>query len=247
MRALLVLASAQACGASIQQAMPAACAVEAMHAYSLVHDDLPSMDNDDLRRGKPTCHVKFGESMALLAGDALQTLAFEWVGSGDLPAQTQLKQLLILAKSSGAEGMAGGQAIDLAHVGQSMTLDALLTMHRMKTGALIKASVLLGALCSNTLSDEKFSQLERFAKSIGLAFQVIDDIIDVEADTLTLGKTAGKDASNNKPTTVSLLGLQNAKQMAFDLAQEAQDALRTFDEQAWALRALAKQVIERRS
>ncbi len=247
LRALLVLATAQACGGSHMQAMSAACAVEALHAYSLVHDDLPCMDDDALRRGKPTCHIQFGEALALLAGDALQTIAFEWLAESTLSESIRLRQLQALAKAAGAAGMAGGQAIDLIHVGQPMDVNALLTMHRMKTGALIAASVTLGALCAQADERVDVNALEQYAQSIGLAFQVIDDIIDVEADSATLGKTAGKDALHNKPTTVSLLGLTEAKRTAASLAHEASSALQSFDDRAWVLRALVQQVIERRS
>ena len=247
MRGLMVLGAAHAVGVSEGSAMSAACAVEAMHAYSLVHDDLPCMDDDALRRGKPTCHIQFGEAMAMLAGDALQTLAFEWLADSPLRETQKFRQMAVLAKASGARGMAGGQAIDLSVVGQTIKIDELLTMHRLKTGALIAASVKLGALCCENITEKQLAALERFSQSIGLAFQVIDDIIDVEADSATLGKTAGKDAQNNKPTTVSLLGLEQARQTAHALANEAIESLSIFDERAKPLLALARQVIDRRS
>jgi len=249
-RALLVLASAQAFGVPLEHALPAACAVEAVHAYSLVHDDLPCMDNDELRRGKPTCHVKFGEALALLAGDALQTVAFEWLLKSGLSTQSKVLQLEYLVSASGVSGMAGGQATDLMNVGKALDWLSLQDMHARKTGALIRASAMLGAMASDVgyANDQwRMLAIERYAKALGLAFQVVDDIIDVEADSATLGKTAGKDAANQKPTAVSLMGVAAAKQLTDDLAKQALTAIDQFDEKAWALRALVQQVIERRS
>ena len=193
----------------------AAAAVELIHAYSLVHDDMPCMDNDVLRRGKPTCHVQYDEATALLVGDSLQTLAFQLLAEHRLSddAQRQLDMVKLLAMASGSRGMAGGQAIDLASVGKSLTLPELEFMHIHKTGALIRAAVLLGAHCGS-VSSAQLEKLDHFAKLIGLAFQVVDDVLDCEADTATLGKTAGKDADNGKPTYVSLLGMQGARDMA---------------------------------
>ncbi len=186
-----------------------AAAVELIHAYSLVHDDLPCMDNDTLRRGKPTCHVAFGEAFALLAGDALQALAFGLLGAGAM--RSSGAACAMLATAAGAPGMAGGQAIDLASSGTALALPELQTMHRMKTGALIRAAVQLGAACGRPLTHEESSALDVYARAAGLAFQVVDDVLDVEGTDAALGKTAGKDAAQQKPTYVSLLGLEPAK------------------------------------
>jgi len=225
LRPLLVLATAEAVGGAPEAAMRAACAVELIHAYSLVHDDMPCMDNDMLRRGKPTVHVQFGEAQALLVGDALQALAFELLTpeAGVDPAVANALCRL-LARASGAHGMAGGQAVDLASVGLVLDQPALERMHRLKTGALLQASVLMGALCG-TPDAPAVSQLERFGASLGLAFQVVDDILDVTADSTTLGKTAGKDAAANKPTFVALLGLAPAQAYADQLLSQAHEAL----------------------
>ncbi len=204
-----------------------ACAVECVHAYSLVHDDLPCMDNDVLRRGKPTCHVEFDEATALLAGDSLQALAFQLLTEqrlADDPA-TQIEMIKIFAAACGSRGMAGGQAIDLASVGQVLSLPELEHMHIHKTGALIRASVALGARCSKAPGPEQLARYDRYANCIGLAFQVVDDILDQESSTATLGKTAGKDAANHKPTYVSVLGLARARALAEELRQQAQAAL----------------------
>ncbi|MEW6445423.1 MAG: (2E,6E)-farnesyl diphosphate synthase [Pseudomonadota bacterium] len=221
-----------------------ACALELIHAYSLVHDDLPAMDDDDLRRGRPTCHRAFDEATAILAGDALQTLAFEVLSEAPgLSADTRLAMLATLARASGSRGMAGGQAIDLDAVGHSLELAALETMHRMKTGALIEASVRLGALAGGADAD-LLQRLQTYACAIGLAFQVRDDILDVTADSQTLGKTQGKDASHDKPTYVSLLGLGAAQNLAADLRDEAVDALNGLP-RADELRALASFIVDR--
>lgn len=222
LRASLLFATAQTLGLNPHNLFDAAAALEAIHAYSLVHDDLPCMDNDVLRRGKPTCHVRFGEAMALLAGDALQTTAFQWLAeSVQQPAPVRLKQVAVLAKASGAQGMANGQAIDLTHVGKAMTLEALKHMHARKTGDLIAASVRLAYCAKADLPAANEQHLEQFAKALGLAYQVIDDILDVEASSEVLGKTSGKDAESNKPTMVSLMGLDQAKQLLLQLEQEA--------------------------
>jgi len=231
-RPLLVFAAGEAAAGESVRADPArlevaGCAVECIHAYSLVHDDLPCMDNDVLRRGKPTCHVEFDEATALLVGDGLQALAFQLLAEhrlADDPA-VQLEMLKILAAAVGSRGMAGGQAIDLASVGQALTLPELEHMHIHKTGALIRASVALGARCANALAPEQLAHLDHYANCVGLAFQVVDDVLDQESSTATLGKTAGKDAANNKPTYVSLLGLARAKALAEELRKEAQAAL----------------------
>ena len=251
LRPLLVLAAAEAVAAtddkSTQAARRAACAVELIHAYSLVHDDMPCMDNDILRRGKPTVHVKFGEAQALLAGDALQALAFELLTPAPDVVDTVVQATLcrILAMSAGCHGMAGGQAIDLASVGKLLAIDELHTMHRLKTGALLQASVMMGAACGKVSPAAKIA-LQEYGAAIGLAFQVVDDVLDVTADTATLGKTAGKDAEQDKPTFVSLMGLHASKTYADKLLQQALAALaRTGLNNTRALQALAHMVVNR--
>ena len=252
LRPLLVLAASKAVGGHGPAALRAACSVELIHAYSLVHDDMPCMDNDVLRRGKPTVHVKFGESDALLAGDALQALAFELLVPEDtnqIPVAMQAELCRLLARAAGSEGMAGGQAIDLASVGKQLSRGQLQHMHRLKTGALLQASVCMGAVCGSASSAVRLA-LGNFGAVVGLAFQVVDDILDVVADSATLGKTAGKDAEHDKPTYVSLLGLQAAKDYARQLHQEALQALHAsgLDGACTAhLRALADRVIQRSS
>ena len=228
LRPLLVLAACEAVGGNSQAALRAACAVELIHAYSLVHDDLPCMDNDVLRRGKPTVHVKFGEAEALLAGDALQALAFELLTPDDagVPPAMQALMCRLLARSAGADGMAGGQAIDLQSVGRRLDEAALRDMHQRKTGALLQASVELGAACApSPLQGASAEALRRYGAAVGLAFQVVDDILDVTADSTQLGKTAGKDAASDKPTYVSLMGLDGARAHADVLLAEAEAAL----------------------
>jgi farnesyl diphosphate synthase len=234
LRPMLVLAAA---GAQGQEHLPArsaalraACAVELIHAYSLVHDDMPCMDNDVLRRGKPTVHVQFGQAQALLAGDALQALAFELLvpDDGSVPPELGARLCRLLARAAGAEGMAGGQAIDLASVGLQLDQGALEQMHRLKTGALLQASVAMGAACAG-VSERAWHHLDTYGRCIGLAFQVVDDVLDVVADTATLGKTAGKDADQNKPTFVSLLGLEGAQTYARSLLAQAHAALAQAD------------------
>ncbi len=245
-RPLLTFAAGQVAGAHEDRLEIAAAAVEMIHAYSLVHDDLPCMDDDVLRRGKPTVHVEFDEATALLVGDGLQSLAFQLLAQYPLAqdAHKQLEMVTLLAVASGSRGMAGGQAIDLASVGKTLTLPELELMHIHKTGALIRAAVMLGALCGQ-LSDTKMAKLDHFAKCIGLAFQVVDDVLDAEASTATLGKTAGKDAEQNKPTYVSVLGVTDAKNLAETLRQDAQDALEGFGNKAQRLRALADFIVLR--
>jgi farnesyl diphosphate synthase len=245
-RPLLAFAAGEVTGAHIEQVQHAAAAVELIHAYSLVHDDLPAMDNDALRRGKPTVHVEFDEATALLVGDALQSLAFDILAAQPLAndAASQLKMVQLLAQAAGSRGMAGGQAIDLASVGKPLDLTELEFMHIHKTGALIRASVLLGAQCG-TLDDTTEAALDHYAKCIGLAFQVVDDVLDAEAPTATLGKTAGKDAADNKPTYVSLLGVARARKRALELRGEAHAALDGLGETATRLRKLADFVVER--
>ncbi len=224
-----------------------AAATEMIHAYSLVHDDLPCMDNDVLRRGRPTCHVEFDDATALLAGDALQAKAFELMSEYKLAdsAETQLKMIQLFAVACGSHGMAGGQAIDLANVNKPLSLPELEYMHILKTGALIRAAVLLGAYCGQPLDESAFSRLDRYAKCVGLAFQVVDDILDCESNTEKLGKTAGKDSEANKPTYVSLMGLGAAKRFADELLEDALSGLNDFDEKADRLRQLAEFVVRR--
>ena len=249
LRPLLVLAACEAVRGNPEAALRAACAVELIHAYSLVHDDMPCMDNDVLRRGKPTVHVKFGEAGALLAGDALQALAFELLApEGDaVPATIQARLCRLLARAAGHEGMAGGQAIDLASVGLALDESALRRMHRMKTGALLQGSVMMGVACGEAPATAQ-DALRSYGAALGLAFQVVDDILDVTQDSATLGKTAGKDAAQSKPTYVSLMGLDGARAHADDLlaqALAALDASHLHDTQA--LRALAVMVVRRSS
>ena len=245
-RPLLVFAAGEVAGAHADRLEIAAAAVEFIHAYSLVHDDMPCMDDDILRRGKPTVHVEFDEATALLVGDSLQSLAFQLLAQYPLAqdAHKQLEMVTLLAVAAGSRGMAGGQAIDLASVGKALTLPELELMHIHKTGALIRAAVMLGALCGE-LSDTKMAKLDHFAKCIGLAFQVVDDVLDAEASTVTLGKTAGKDAQQNKPTYVSVLGVTQAKALAETLRQDAQAALEGFGTKAQRLRALADFIVLR--
>lgn len=246
-RPLLAFAAGELAGADQARADIAAAAVELIHAYSLVHDDMPCMDNDVLRRGKPTCHVQYDEATALLAGDALQTLAFQLLAEHRLSddAARQLDMVKLLAIASGSRGMAGGQAIDLASVGKALTLPELEFMHIHKTGALIRAAILLGAHCG-AVSATQLAGLDHFGKCVGLAFQVVDDVLDSEADTATLGKTAGKDADNDKPTYVSLMGVQAARDMAQRLHQEALESLAGFGAAAQRLRELADFIVLRK-
>jgi farnesyl diphosphate synthase len=238
---------AAAPGALDEAALRAACAVELIHAYSLVHDDMPCMDNDVLRRGKPTVHVQFGEAQALLAGDALQAFAFELLTPDHtpIPVATQAALCRLLARAAGSAGMAGGQAIDLASVGVALTESQLRQMHRLKTGALLQGSVLMGATCGNA-QHKAYVALSGYGAAVGLAFQVVDDILDVVADSATLGKTAGKDAAADKPTYVSLLGLTRAQAYAQELLAEAHSALaRSQLADTRALGALADMVVRR--
>jgi len=247
LRPLLVMAACEATGGQPQAALRAACAVELIHAYSLVHDDMPCMDNDVLRRGKPTVHVKFGQAQALLAGDALQALAFELLTPEDgIDAATQARLCRQLARAAGCQGMAGGQAIDLASVGLSLDSAQLHEMHRLKTGALLQASVMMGASCG-AASPAALDALRRYGAAIGLAFQVVDDILDVTADAATLGKTAGKDAAQDKPTFVSLMGLQASNDYAQQLLAQALASLHASGlPDTRALQALADMLVNRR-
>lgn len=245
-RPLLVFAAGEITGAAPATADCVACAVECIHVYSLVHDDLPAMDDDALRRGRPTCHVAFDEATALLVGDSLQALAFELLARAPHDAARQLAMVRCLAAAAGSCGMAGGQAIDLEAVGKELNEPELELMHTMKTGALIRAAVLLGALAGQTtLAADEENALDRFAKRIGLLFQVVDDILDCTASTATLGKTAGKDAAADKPTYVSLLGLDRARRLAADLEEDARQSLRPFGNRAERLLALAAFVAQR--
>ncbi|MGN8277458.1 polyprenyl synthetase family protein [Pseudomonas sp. SMN5] len=249
-RPLLAYAACEALGGVAEQANGAACAVELIHAYSLVHDDLPAMDDDDLRRGQPTTHKQFDEACAILAGDGLQSLAFTALLDptlSDCPAQIRLDMVSALALAAGPAGMVGGQAIDLGSVGLKLDQSALEYMHRHKTGALIEASVKLGALASGRATPVQLQALQTYARAIGLAFQVQDDILDVESDTQTLGKRQGADIARDKPTYPALLGLDAAKAYALELRDQALEALRPFDAAAEPLRDLARYIVERRS
>jgi farnesyl diphosphate synthase len=252
LRPLLVIAACEAVDGNPHAALRAACAVELIHAYSLVHDDLPCMDNDVLRRGKPTVHVRFGEAQALLAGDALQALAFEFLTpeDGSVDAATQALLCRMLAKAAGFQGMAGGQAIDLASVGLPLTSSQLHEMHRLKTGALLQASVMMGASCGTPTTMVQ-QALAEYGAAVGLAFQVVDDILDVTADSTTLGKTAGKDAAQDKPTFVSLMGLEASENYAQQLLARALENLDKVEGRGLhnfnALRALANMLVNRHS
>lgn len=247
-RPVLVYAAGSALGVPLTRLDPPACAVELIHAYSLVHDDLPAMDNDDLRRGRPTCHRQFDEATAILTGDALQSLAFHLLSHGmdpAIPTTQRLEMIDTLAVASGSRGMAGGQAIDLAAVGHTLTEAELENMHIHKTGALIRASVVLGALCADPCDRQQLTALDHYAKCIGLAFQIQDDILDVTGHTETLGKAAGADQLNNKPTYPSILGLAASRQLANDLCRDALAHLAGFDDKAASLRQIAHYIIER--
>ena len=244
MRPLLVHAAGEVFGADPHQLDAPAMAVELIHAYSLVHDDLPAMDDDALRRGKPTTHVAYDEATAILAGDALQTRAFSLLAEAALPAELRVACLQSLAHASGAAGMCGGQALDIDATGQLQSLDALTRMHALKTGALIRAAVRMGALCGHAPTTD-LARLDRFADALGLAFQVRDDILDVEASSEQLGKTAGKDVAQDKSTFPALLGLDGAKAKLAELSAVMDDALAGYGEEANALRALGRLAIER--
>jgi len=246
-RAMLVFAAGELSGAPGERLEVAASAVEMIHAYSLIHDDLPCMDDDVLRRGKPTCHVEFDEATALLAGDALQSLAFQLLAEHRLApdAEVQLEMIRLFAAACGSRGMAGGQAIDLDAVGKTITLPELEYMHILKTGALIRASVLLGAHCGGKLAQPDLDRLDRYAKCVGLAFQVVDDILDEEGDAATLGKSAGKDRAADKPTYTSLMSITEAKRFAGELHGDALAALEQFGDRAQRLRAIAEFIVHR--
>jgi farnesyl diphosphate synthase len=250
-RPLLVYAAGTLFGADAAVMSRAAAAVEMIHAYSLVHDDMPCMDDDELRRGKPTVHVAYDEATALLVGDALQSQAFlvlaDAAAVAGLPPARLAAMLRLLAHASGSAGMCGGQAIDLDSVGLSLTLEQLERMHQLKTGALLRASVVLGALAGKELDEAELAALNAYARAIGLAFQVVDDVLDATADSATLGKTAGKDAADNKPTYVSILGLEPSCVLAEQLRLDAHAALAPFGEQAMRLRELADLIVQRKA
>ncbi|KGI77792.1 (2E,6E)-farnesyl diphosphate synthase [Oleiagrimonas soli] len=248
LRPLLTYAAGRAVGDDGPALDAPACAVELIHAYSLVHDDLPAMDDDDLRRGRPTCHVAYGEAMAILAGDALQALAFELLARDRQPTvsdATRVTMLRVLGTACGAQGMAGGQAVDLNATGKRLDVPALERMHALKTGALIRASVRLGALAGGCTDTRTLDALDRYAHAVGLAFQVRDDILDVEADTEALGKTAGKDAAQDKSTFPSLLGMQASRQRLRELTEEAREAVAFLGAPASLLATLARYAAER--
>ncbi len=247
-RPLLLFAAGEVSAALPERLEIAAAAVELIHTYSLVHDDLPCMDDDTLRRGKPTCHVEYDEATALLVGDSLQSLAFELLSGSvlaDHPSR-QLRMVEILAQASGSRGMAGGQAIDLASVDKELSLPELELMHIHKTGSLIRAAVQLGALAGRELRDDQTKALDHYAKWIGLAFQVIDDVLDAEANTATLGKTAGKDAKNNKPTYVGIMGVPGARAFAHELKNKAETAVSKLGDDARRLGEIGRYIVERK-
>lgn len=243
-RALLAIAAGEAVGAEISWCDSVGAAIECIHAFSLVHDDMPCMDDDALRRGQPTVHVKYSEAQALLVGDALQTLGFELIADIPAPAPVVVRLVKLISVATGMQGMAGGQAVDIEAVGKAMGQAELEAMHSLKTGALIAASVEMGACCASPSETDR-AALKRFATLIGLSFQVADDVLDVSADAATLGKTPGKDAAANKPTFVALLGLEGAQGYARDLHVRALAALEPLGSRADALRGLAKALVER--
>jgi farnesyl diphosphate synthase len=247
-RPLLAFAAGEIARADIERVALAASAVELIHAYSLVHDDLPCMDDDVLRRGRPTCHVEYDEATALLAGDALQSLAFQIVSEYRLAEDPghQLEMVKLLAAAAGSRGMAGGQAIDLDSVGKTLSMPELESMHIHKTGALIRAATLLGLRCGEALDAREVGRIDQYAKYIGLAFQVVDDVLDAESTTATLGKTAGKDAEQNKPTYVTTLGLARSRSFALELRQQALEALEPLAARAQRLRELADFIVLRK-
>ena len=246
-RPAMVYVAGEAMGADPDMLDIPACAVEMIHAYSLIHDDLPAMDDDDLRRGQPTCHKAFDEATAILAGDALQAQAFGILAADTLQIEDRrrLEMITLLAAASGFDGMAGGQAIDLAAVGDTLSLQELEAMHRLKTGALIRASILLGAMCSPAATDEELAVLGRYADCIGLSFQIQDDILDVIGDTETLGKPKGSDEKMQKPTYPSILGLDASRQLALEQHEQALSQLEALGDRADTLRQLSAYIVER--
>ena len=246
LRAMFVYAAGEVLGADPKLLDYPASAVEMIHAYSLVHDDMPVMDNDDLRRGKPTCHRAYGEATALLTGDALQSLAFETLCKSPLSPQQQISMIKVLASYSGVKGMAGGQAIDLESVGQGLTVDALEKMHGLKTGALIQASLQMGALASQSVTDNILNKLTKYGAYLGLAFQVHDDVLDVTSDTNTLGKKQGADIALDKPTYPALLGLEAARQKSAELIDKSLAILEELPYDTQALADLSQYIVQRR-
>jgi farnesyl diphosphate synthase len=247
-RPAMVYAAGEAMGVSTDLLDIPACAVEMIHAYSLIHDDLPAMDDDDLRRGRPTCHKAFDEATAMLAGDALQALAYEILAKDDhkeLTPEHRIEMLSLLTEASGAHGMAGGQAVDLASVGKQLTLEQLEHMHRLKTGALIRASVLLGGMCKQDVTEHEIKMLSDYALCIGLSFQIQDDILDVVSDTETLGKPQGSDQEQEKPTFPALIGLEESRRRAIQQHEQALKILEPLDEKADSLRQLSAYIVER--
>jgi farnesyl diphosphate synthase len=247
-RPLLVRAAGELFDADADTVARAACALEMIHVYSLVHDDMPCMDDDALRRGKPTVHIAYDEATALLVGDALQSQAFMLLAEGAaIPPARQMAMLRVLAQASGSAGMCGGQAIDLDSVGLALSLQQLEQMHQLKTGALLRAAVVLGALAGKDLTPDEMAALNAYARAVGLAFQVVDDVLDATADSATLGKTAGKDAAANKPTYVSILGLEPSRALAEQLRCDAHAALAPFGDKARRLREMADLVVQRKA
>jgi farnesyl diphosphate synthase len=241
---LLLYAAGHVFGVAAETLDEAACAVELIHVFSLIHDDLPAMDDDSLRRGQPTCHVKFGEAVAILAGDALQSLAFELLCNTAVDERRRLRMIATLAGAAGSHGMAGGQVMDLTATGEQLSLPELENLHIHKTGALIRASVLMGAMAAN-YDDNQLQQLDHFGKCIGLAFQIVDDILDITGDADSLGKTGGKDAAQQKTTYPALLGLAQARSRAAELYDDAVASLVSFDAEAEPLREIAAMIINR--
>ncbi len=246
-RPALVYATGEALDTNIEHLHSAACAVELMHSYSLIHDDLPAMDDDDLRRGQPTCHKAFDEATAILAGDAIQALAFAILANAEVPNDQRVKMIQLLANASGSLGMAGGQAIDLASVNKQLDETQITTMHTLKTAALIQASVLMAVVASDMNTPKTFAHFAHFAEKVGLAFQIRDDILDIQADTETLGKPQGSDVAQNKPTYPSIVGVEQAKNTANNLLQEALNELQDLDERADNLRMISNYMVNRNS
>ncbi len=246
-RPLLAYAAGALFGADAAALARVAGAVEMIHVYSLVHDDMPCMDDDALRRGKPTVHVAYDEATALLVGDTLQAQAFEVLAGADLPPARLVQMMRLLAQAAGSAGMCGGQAIDLDSVGLALKREELERMHQLKTGAMLRVSVVLGALAGRDLAADELQALDKYSAAVGLAFQVVDDVLDATADSATLGKTAGKDAADNKPTYVSILGLEPSRALAEQLRREAHDALAPFGDNAQRLRELADLIVQRKA
>lgn len=245
-RPALCLAAAASVGEPTENALVPACALELIHAYSLIHDDLPAMDNDELRRGRPTAHIAFDEATAILAGDALQAMAFDWLAAAPgLNDTVRLSMVRELARASGHRGMVGGQAIDLASVGKALSITELETMHRHKTGALIEASVRMGAMTAAQITEQQLADLGQYARALGLAFQVQDDLLDVEGDTSVIGKPQGSDVARGKPTFPALLGIQGARDHLAQQKKLAHDSLAGFGSEADPLRAIADYVVAR--